>query len=442
MEKTLKALILSALIFLFMAPSFSQDGNGSKYGTIEDSISYMRSHSFYREFFKIELYEHAIGPWWDLFYNYPAISEKLYLDGVTMYRSFIEAAPDGPDRESQIDTLMLIYDRRMEYFGGEGNVLGRQGTDLLKYGRADIEQAHKAYLLLKRCMELEGTESQEAVMLNFISASITLNRKEIIDDNQVVEDYFMVRGILDHLEGRSSRWKKARTTIDEIILKEDIFSCKTLDHYYEPQFAQNKNDKTFLEQVITFYESSGCEHSDIYAAASESLYMMTPGPESAHNLAMLFISRGDYPNAVKYLEMAVLGENIDNEIRAEWFYKLAVVSSANKDYCEAIFYAREAILNNSDFGKAYMTLGDAIIASRSNLGDDFEKRAAFWAAADKYTKAASLDSSLEMEVRQKLMDYKGQYPNKEEIFFRELKDGDSYRVKGCINETTTVRSRI
>ncbi len=301
---------------------------------------------------------------------------------------------------------------------------------------------HKAYLLLKRCIELEGKESQEAVMLNFISASITLNRKEIIDDNQVVEDYFMVRGILDHLEGRSSRWKKARTTIDEIMLKEDIFSCETLDHYYEPQFEQNEKDKTFLEQVITFYETSDCEHSDIYVAASESLYMMAPGPESAHNLAMLFISRGDYPNAVKYLEMAVLGENIDNEIRAEWFYKLAVVSSANKDYCEAILYAREAILNNSDFGKAYMTLGDAIIASRSNLGDDFEKRAAFWAAADKYTKAASVDSSLEVEVRQKLMDYKGQYPNKEEIFFRELKDGDSYRVKGCINETTTVRSRI
>ena len=28
-----------------------------------------------------------------------------------------------------------------------------------------------------------------------------------------------------------------------------------------------------------------------------------------------------------------------------------------------------------------------------------------------------------------------------ETFFRDLKDGDSYQVKGCINEYTTVRSR-
>ncbi|TFH27885.1 MAG: hypothetical protein E4H10_02375 [Bacteroidia bacterium] len=442
MEKTLKALILSALIFLIVAPSFSLDGNGSKYSTSKDSISYVRSLSFYREFYKIELYEHAIGPWWDLFYNYPAASEKLYLDGVTMYHSFIEAAPDGPDRESLIDTLMLIYDQRMEYFGGEGNVLGRQGIDLLKYGREDIEQVQKAYTLLRRSIELEAMESKEAVIFNFISASISLNRKEIIDENQVIEDYLMVRGILDHMEGMSSRWKKARTTIDEIMLKEDIFSCKTLDYYYEPQFKQNANDKTFLEQVISFYESSGCKDSEIYAAALENLYRFTPGPESAHNLAFLFISRGDFPKAASYLEMAVLGANIEKETLAAWFYELAVVSSANKDYCEAIFYAREAILNNSDFGKAYMTLGDAIIASRSNLGDDFEKRAAFWAASDKYAKAASLDPSLEVEARQKLIDYKGQYPSKEEIFFRDLKEGDSYRVKGCINENTTVRSRI
>ena len=41
----------------------------------------------------------------------------MYVDGVTMYRNFIELAPDGPVREGLIDTLMLIYDRRKEYFG-------------------------------------------------------------------------------------------------------------------------------------------------------------------------------------------------------------------------------------------------------------------------------------------------------------------------------------
>jgi tetratricopeptide (TPR) repeat protein len=440
MARALKVHIISALLFLFMVPSFSQVGSGSKFSSSADSINYMRLHSFYWEFFKIELYEHAIGPWWDLYYNYPAYSEKLYLDGVSMYRIFIEASPNGPDRESLIDTLMLIYDQRMEYFGGEGNVLGRKGRDLFTYGRADIEQVQKAYAMLKKSIELEGKKSRESVMLSFLSACMILNRKAKIDDNQVVEDYFSIVAILDQLEEKSSRWERTRAIIDELMLKENMLSCEALNSYYEPRFEQSKNDKTFLEKLISFYSASGCKGDEIYVAACENLYIMAPGPESAHNLAILFISRDDYPKAVKYLQMAVLGEDIGNETRAEWFYKLAVVCSANKDYCEAIAYAREAIAHKSDYGKAYMTLGDLFIASRTNLEDDFNQKAAFWAAADKYTQAALLDPSLTAEVNQKLAEYKVQYPDKEEIFFRDMKDGDSYRVKGCIKEYTTVRS--
>ena len=85
--------------------------------------------------------------------------------------------------------------------------------------------------------------------------------------------------------------------------------------------------------------------------------------------------------------------------------------------------------------------GDAIIASRDNLGDDFEKRTAFWVAADKYAKAKSVDSSVAADANKRLSDYASHYPNNEEVFFRDMKDGDSYQVKGCINEYTTVRSR-
>lgn len=441
MKVTFKVIFASALMFQLMVPSFSLDRKESKYASSQDSINYTRSLSFYKEFYKINLYEHAIDPWWELYNNYPASSEKLYLDGLKMYRNFIEAASDTAERQNYIDTLMLIYDQRIEYFGGEGNVLGRKGKDLLAYGRSDIEQVQEAYAMLKRSIELEGEKSRDVVILNFISAGISLKNKEKLDDVQLVDDYFTVITILEQMERRGSRWEKTRSTVDEIMLKEDILSCESLDPYFERQFEQNKNDKSFLENLISTYSKSGCEDSDIFMAASENLYLMVPGPESAHNLAIMHISRGDYLKAVNYLQMAVLGDNIEMETRAQWFYELAILSSANKDYCEAISYAREAIANKSDLGKAYMTLGDVIIASRTSMKDDFEQRAAFWAAADKYALAASVDPSLATEARQKLNEYMVQYPDKEEIFFRELKDGATYQVKGCINENTTVRAR-
>jgi tetratricopeptide (TPR) repeat protein len=438
--KTFKPYILSALMFLFVVPAVSQDRNGSKYNTSEDSINCGKHLSAYRTFFKLRLYEDAYEKWWNAFNDCPASSEMMYLDGVTMYRAFIEAAPHGPVREGLIDTLMLIYDRRMEYFGGEGNVLGRKGGDLLTYRRADIEQVQKAYEMLKTSIELEGEESREVVMLLFISAGITLNKQDIIDDNQVIDNYSMVIGTLCQLEERSSRWKRTRATIDEIMQKDKILSCETLNRYYEPQFEQNKDNKTFLEIVIALYTAAGCDRSHINVAASENLYRIEPGPEISHNLAILFIARNDFEKAAGYLKEAVQGENINEETRATWYYELAVVSSASKEHCKAIEYAHEAIKLKSDYGKAYILLGDSFIASRDNLGDDFQQRAAYWAAADMYKKATSVDPSVAEETNQKLTDYAGQYPNNEDIFFRDIEDGDPYLVGGCINEYTTVRS--
>ena len=444
--KALKTIFLATISLLIALPAFTQKGieDGSKYGKGQDSIECIKNLSLYKEFFKHSNYKDAIGPWRIVFGSCPASSERMYTEGVTMYRSLIQAETNVDSKERLIDTLMLIYDRRIEYFGqkgGEGNILGRKGIDLLRYRRNDVNEVDKAYGHLKRSIELQKNKSRDAVVVTFMTASVTLNQKGKIEDNQTIEDYFMVTEIVDGLLNKSSRWTKAKDNIDDMMLKSGILTCEALDRYFEPKFEAGKEDKAFLENVIKFYSSAGCDRANVYVSASEQMYKIDPGPESAHQLAILFIAKSDFRKAAQYLQMAVIGENIENNTRAEWFYELAVVSAANKDYCAAISYAREAIAYKSDHGKAYITLGDAIIASRTNLGDDFEQRTAFWVAADKYTKAKSVDPSVASDANKKLRDYAGQYPNHEEVFFRDLKDGDSYQVRGCINEYTTVRSR-
>ena len=441
--KALKTILLATLSLLFVLPAFSQKGieDGSKYGKGQDSIQCIKNLSLYREFFKHNNYKDAIGSWRGVFGECPASSERMYVEGITMYRNFIESAPTPERRDELIDTMLLIYDRRAEYYGGEGNILGRKGIDLLRYRRSEIEAVDEAYGYLKRSIEIQNNKSRDVVIITFISASVTLNKAGKHDDNQSIEDYFMVTAIIDKLLTKSSRWPRAKANIDDVMLKSGLLTCEALNGYFEPQFQANQGDKVFLEKVITFYTATGCDRSDLYVAASEKMYFLEPGPESAHNLGRLFIAKSDYHKAAQYLKEAVVGVNIDNATKAEWFYELAVVSSANKDYCDAIIYAREAIANRSNYGKAYIVMGDAMIFTRERLGDEFEQRAAFWVAADKYTKAKSVDPSVAAEANKKLKDYSSQYPNHEEVFFRDLKDGDSYQVKGCINEYTTVRSR-
>jgi len=439
--KTLKPVILTVLIFLITLPAFSQRSKVKVHSINGDSVNCGVAISAYRTFTELKLYDDAYPTWMKVFNQCPAFSELVYLDGVNMYRSFIEAAPEGPVKEGLIDTLMLIYDRRLENFGGEGNVLGRKGRDLLTYRGKDIEEVQNANNMFRRSIELRGKETQDAVMLLCISTGISLTKNGLIDTSKVLEDYIRINDILVHLEKKGTRWERTRATVDEMMLKEDILNCGALNTYYEPQFEQNKKDLTFLETVIFSYDASGCDRSNIYTAALENLYQIEPGPESAHKMAIQFITMNDLEKAASYLKEAIQGENIDSETMALWYYELAVVSNANKDFCEAIDYAREAIRLKNEYGKAYILLGDAFIAYRDSLGDDFQQRTAFWVAADKYKKAASVDPSLTEDTNQKISEFAGQYPNNEDIFFLDLKDGDPYLVEGCINENTTVRSR-
>ncbi len=408
--KALRSIILAAISLLFVLPSFSQKGieDGSKYGKGQDSINCIKNLSLYKEFFKHNNYRDAINPWRRVFGECPASSEKMYVEGVTMYKNFIESSSSPERTEQMVDTLMLIYDRRIEYYPtNKGNILGRKGIDLLRYRRTDIESVEVAYGILKESIDIEQGKSRDAVLVTYVNAAITLNKADKLNDNQVIEDYFQVTTIIDKLLAKSSRWGKAKQNVDDLMLNSGLLTCDALNSYFEPQFEANKEDQAFLEKLINFYTQTGCDRTDLYVAASEQMYVIEPGPKSAHQLARLFMIRSDYPKAAEYLKEAVQGTDIDPETKAEWYFELAIVTRAEENYCEAIKYGREAIALKSNYGQAYLLIGDCYIFSRESLGDDFQQRAAYWAAADKYAKAKAVDPSVSAEATKKLDDYCG-----------------------------------
>jgi len=440
-ENIYKPLLLLILMLLLTVPANSQSRKVEVYSTSGENTDCGVYISSYRTFFKLGLYPDAMETWLPGFNKCPSYSEMMYVDGVTMYRSFIESAPEGPARENLIDTLMLIYDRRMENFGGEGNVLGRKGRDLLSYRGEDIEQVQAANTMLRKSIELSGTEARESAMLLCISSGIELYRKELIDTDQLLGDYFMIKDNLFQLEKERKRWEKTTAKVDEMMLKEGLLSCESLESYIRPQMEQKRDDSVFLEFVLSTFTMSGCEKSDIFVTAAENMYTADSSAESAHFAAIQYINRNDLNKAAFYLKEGLKGEDIDTETRAEWFYELAIVNYALQDYCGAIESAREVINLKNDFGKAYILLGDAYIISYSGVSDDFQKRTAYWAAADKYIQAGVMDPSQAERSKEKLALCTSQYPDNEEIFFRDMKVGDSFVIDGCINETTTVRSR-
>lgn len=438
---TLRYFLLAIIASLVVLPLHAQTSSVKIYSSSADKENCMPNISAYRTFLELDLFEDAHPTWLKVFETCPDSSELVYVDGANMYRHFINNTPAGPLREGRIDTLMLIYDRRIEYFGGEGNVLGRKGTDLLSFRGSDLSQVKEANGMLRKSIQLEGLESRDKVMQLCISSGVVLSQKGLINQEQIIEDYVMINKNLVQLEKQSSRWKRISSRINQELIREEILSCKALDAYFEPLVAQNNSDSTLMETIVSSYQALECDQSEVLVAATERDYRLAPSPEAAHALAMQFISRNELETAASYLKEALDAENIPDGDRAQWSYELAVVSNGLEDYCQAIDHARKAIQIKSDFGQAYILLGDAYIASRKNLGDDFQKRTAYWIASDMYEKAASVDPEQAEEARKKLTRSLAQFPHKEDIFFSDIREGQAYVVKGCINDTTTVRSR-
>ena len=436
---------LLTVSILLSTPTLAQKGveDGSKYGQGQDSINCLMNLSLYKEFFKHGNYNDAIISWRKVFNECPASSESMYVDGVKMYKKFLSGQKNPDVAEAYIDTIMIIYDQRIKYFNDEANVLGRKATDLLRYRKDNVESIAEAYTYLSRSVDLNPREARDAVIILLVNSSVSLYKAGVLDQETAINDFFKASGIInDNLDSDpdNRRWLRAKEEVEDFMMEANILDCESLNNFYADKFEPNKNDEEFLNKMIDFYYNSGCDRADLYAQASEQLYLINPSHESAYKLARLFVAKEQYDKSIKYYEEAASAQ-VDNETLAQYYYELAQVTRVTGNTCKAIEYGREAVKNNPNLGDAYLLLGDAYIESRESLGDDFEQRTAFWAAADKYIKAKNVDASKTSDANKRINDYSGQYPDAEACFFRSLKDGDSYLVKGCINEYTTVRTR-
>ncbi len=150
--------------------------------------------SLYREFFKQwkasdyknETINDVIEPWRWVFLNCPKGTQNTYIDGVKIVSYLIDNAKDPALKDKYIDTLMMVYDQRIKYFGKEGYVLGRKGVDLFTYRPQDTEQIYKD---LKKSVELEGDNSAGPVLVWYMNAAVNMAKEGKADSVVIFETY-------------------------------------------------------------------------------------------------------------------------------------------------------------------------------------------------------------------------------------------------------------
>ncbi|MDA3893724.1 MAG: hypothetical protein PF517_18835 [Salinivirgaceae bacterium] len=462
MKIKLLKLSLSVAIFLLFVTSVVGQGvpphQNPKYGADSASrISCAMNISLYSEFYKQKNYKDALVPWRKVFKECPKATKNIYIQGATIVSNLIVREKDKIKKEAYIDTLMMIYDQRIEYFGSKGFVLSFKGVVLNSYRG---EAANKeVFEILGEAMSLEGDNTKAAVVSIYMQVAVALYKAEEIDGVKVIEAYTFSMETLDKsttynkmlIEKGPKYEKKAKKELENIKTSVDnveaLFSesgaatCEALVSIFTPKYEENIKNLDWLKKVNKLLNRADCTEEELFAKTAEQQYKLEPSAEAAHNLARLFLKKEVFEKADKYYDEAAKLQEVD-EKKALYYYEWSQLAFAMETYPKVRTLSNKAIENNPADGRPYLMIGKAYAASKKlNIGSETcEFSAVYWVAVDSFAKAKKVDASLAEEASGLIETYSKYYPKSEEWFMAVgTSEGDPYTVGGWINVTTKVR---
>ena len=150
-NKMTKKIIILIVAFLVVLNVNAQ----GKYGADEQKCK--ENLSLYREYYKQKNYADALASWRWAYNNCPQASGNIYKNGPKIIKERMKL--DTENKSDYIDTLMMIFDQRIQYFGKEGYVLGLKGYELLI---SDKKRSDIALEYLTKSISIEGIANSVA----------------------------------------------------------------------------------------------------------------------------------------------------------------------------------------------------------------------------------------------------------------------------------------
>ena len=437
--KTLKIAIF-ALSICFTVNASAQKG---KYGaTPEDSINCLLNLQTYQTEYKSKNYDAALVPWRKIYELCPRASQNFYIHGMVMMRSLIKETSDATLKEGRIDTLLSLYNRRIEYFNpkDKADLLYNKAVDVQTFRPDNDKAIYEAYL---EVIQNSDTPDLLVVAKGMMSARTMFEKSEM-----TLADFTDVYTKMSDIADRQVKAapddtlkSQLKAGIESAFLTTDAANCENLIKVLSERFNANKENIEVVRLIVTLLTSKECTESELYYEGVEAYNKLSPSPSASYGLARMYYSKGDKEKAAQYFKEAVDTET-NVEDKSKYYQEFGTLSLKEQNINQAITYARHSIAANPRNGKAYFLLGTAYGQVKVCGDDNVSKGSVYWVAVDKLAKAKQLDPSLTAEANKSINMYSQYFPLKTDAFFLNIIEGETYTVNcGMINETTIVRPR-
>ena len=440
----MKTIVLSgAICMVFCLGSLLSFAQCNEVGWPEDPAMRAKTEEYkvlYEDYLKAGKPKEAEPKLNWLLANVPKFHSSLYIYGAEVFDKLAAAEKDPARKRVYIDSLMIIYDLRIQNCGDEANVMNRKAIPFLKYNVN--EKPDETLALMDKVMELNGANMFDALLVPYMQ-TLRLNvlKYKKMSDAEILERYDKLMGVVDskiklaQSKGQSiDKLKEIKEDIDQLLITIIKVDCDFVKSNLAPKFKENPSDLGLAKKIFGFMLQGKCTDDPLWLEAGEAL---VKGGEKdfglIKNLGLKHYANGNVDKAEELLKQALPVAPTPQDKAEVLIYLGQLQAKSDKPAARALY--RQALDADPGNKEAYEKIGDLYITSFEQCAKKVhmaEDRLVYLIAADYYQRAGN---------GKKVAQAKEGFPSKEEIFVIDISVGDTKSVGCWIGENTTIRTR-
>lgn len=431
MKKLFYKHILAAVIIAFSVSAVNAQCNDWKWP--EDKAHAEEKNVLYTDALRNSDFEGAKKPHQWLLQNAPDLNTAIYINGEKIYKGLIDGTKDAAQKEVYFDSLMLMYDMRVQYCGEEKDVIVRKAYQSYRNNVKKKNELKNILDLFDKAYELNGNDLDYYVILPYMSV-VVYNAQYLknLTEEEILERYDNIMGVIDYQISQGKKVEKLteyRGTVDGLLVKVVKVDCDFVRNNLADKFNDNPDDLKLAKKVFGFMLNGKCTDDPMWLEAGKRIQEKEPEFGLAKNIGIKLKGK-DNATAEKYFRQAIELTD-DPGAKADMYIQLGSMRSG----ASAREMYRKALAADPTKREAYTAIGFLYYQSFEKCAgksDVVKDRAVFLAAYDMFERGGNSKA---------MQSAKEQFPSKEEVFTYNYTSGDNVSVGCWIGESTVIRTR-
>ncbi|MFY0599117.1 MAG: hypothetical protein JXR03_05565 [Cyclobacteriaceae bacterium] len=356
-------------------------------------------------------------------YNYnPQLHPSIYKDGAKNIENILKKELSKKRREELEDSLIWMYDQRIDYFGDKSAVDRRAYTAFkLHYKNA------KKYPLLSQLYDTLFTLPSSSISDFNLTPYMTLGvyyfkaKPKEFTAEMLIDVYDRITEVIEAKKahgGNTSKMQKEQDKVDALFGTSDPLDCEFIEIKMLPRLKENPENIKLIKKTFAYLLKAKCTDKAYFLDVAESLYEKEPSAKLAKIIADRYSFAEEYVKAIEYYKYA---ESLTTEgaDKYELLFKEAQVYSRMENKVGARKKAIEALSVKPEDKKSLNLIGNLYFKSYDECKEGESRvidRSVFLAAYEMYRRAGNEDM---------MKQAKEQFPSIEDIFNEGFHEGDN-----------------